>query len=304
MVKKKKKKKGFKKKRNAVFSLAMCFRVYDYAKMGMRLPSIATACKVNLKTMRKWKRVHPELKVAYSLGRSASKRKAGDAYHKFVFQRLSKPMQKVWKRVTRYQRLHDRRERVELIFAKRGEAVRKHLFIHAVTVTNFNITKACKLLNVNKSMYDGWIASDPEFIKLLDELKFHQKNFYESKLLEACDNNEASAITFANRTFNADRGYGNKLEVNHTGTVTHHNVIDLDTLKLPLEILRAVNDAINLQATEKLEQEAKERAPHLKDERAVDAVQCARCGDWAAFVDSQGLCDDCKSKPVAAISAA
>ncbi len=285
-----------KKDRNAVFSLSMCFRVYDYAKMGLKLQAIAQACRVNYATMQKWRRVYPELQVAYSDGKKASTRKAGDAYHKYVFQLLPKNLKKVWRRLKRYTSAHDRRERVELMFAKKGEAVRKHLFIHAMTVTNFNITKACKLLNVNKAMYDGWIDSDPEFIKLVDEMKFHQKNFYQSKLIEACESGETSAIIFANRTFNADIGYGNKLEVSHSGSIEHKHVYDLEGLELPIAVLRQINDAITAKEAASQEGKRKERTPRLKDENHVNAAQCAACGDWAAYLNQEGKCDECAEK--------
>ena len=53
----------------------------------------------------------------------------------------------------------------------------------------------------------------------------------------------SSAIIFANRTLNRDRGYSEKLLVEHSGTI-QHLLIPLQRLNLPMEVLLQIEEAM------------------------------------------------------------
>ncbi len=77
----------------------------------------------------------------------------------------------------------------------------------------------------------------------MDELNEAKKDFFENALMGLIDCGYPGAIVFANRTQNADRGYNEKIQLEHTGNVTH-SMIDLSELNLDIETRRKILDAI------------------------------------------------------------
>ena len=98
------------------------------------------------------------------------------------------------------------------------------------------------------------------FAKLIDELKWQQKNYYEQALVDLVAKGDAYAITFVNRTVNRDRGYGDKIEVEHSGTIQHNHTIDLSKLNLSLSCRKEILAAVKAQESEQKLLDSKESA--------------------------------------------
>jgi len=149
-------------------------------------------------------------------------------------------------------------EKINTMLARRGEAVKKYLFLYGLTASKYNASKVCQKLCISKYTLDMWIAKDLEFARLIDEVQWHMKNFFESKLMQLVKAGNPVAVVMVNKTRNKDRGYGEKLEVEHTGNIGHNHRINLEELNLPNSVMRVILDAM----------EAREKA---SDNKVVDA---------------------------------
>ncbi len=79
-----------------------------------------------------------------------------------------------------------------------------------------------------------------EVVKQTHEAK---KDLFESALVGLVKQGEPSAVVFANKTLNRDRGYNDKVEVTHV-LGEQHSVEDLQlSLEQRKEILAAIRDA-------------------------------------------------------------
>jgi hypothetical protein len=102
----------------------------------------------------------------------------------------------------------------------------------------FNPSKALKTLGLSKARLDKWVSDDPDFAKLVDEIHWHKKNFYESKFNQAVNDGELPAVLHAAKTILSDRGFGDKRKVEISGTIQHNvTVLDVAQLDLPLDVM-------------------------------------------------------------------
>jgi hypothetical protein len=133
-------------------------------------------------------------------------------------------------------------ETIEKIFSGKAVQLRQQLFIHALCHTGFDLSKACRMVGINRMLIEQW-RRDAEFLQLLEEVQFHKKNFFEKALIGLVAEGHPGAVVFVNRTLNADRGYSEKLEVNHSGSVGNQSFA-LDDLDLDLETRKKILLAI------------------------------------------------------------
>jgi hypothetical protein len=116
-----------------------------------------------------------------------------------------------------------------MLFERSGEGVRKQLFLHALVNSYFNPTQACKKVNIPYSRFKKWLEEDFDFSQLLLQIQEHKGNLYEEKLTKvAVEDEDVSALIHINKTFNRNRGYGEKLEIEHTGVIRNELTISLD----------------------------------------------------------------------------
>ena len=130
------------------------------------------------------------------------------------------------------------------------EAYRQILYIHALVTSRFDATSAMRKCRISLRDYQRWCASSPDFEALVAEIQFHKGQFFENALLDQVMIGETQAILFANKSFNRDRGYGDKMEVEHTGDA-HSGAstinVDLSKLDLTPQIKRALLEAVQEQ---------------------------------------------------------
>jgi len=221
---------------------------YDLARTGLSDSKIAENLGVQFATLREWTKRYSLLALAIKKGREIVKEDSGTVtFADYVYKRLPEDLQELWDDIQECSREKNGIKRIEALFKGRGLRARQHLFIHAVTASNFNFSEACRKVGINRETFNGWKERDPDFARLVDEIHWHKGNFFENALLTRVKHGDPLAIMFANRTFNRDRGYGNKVEVNVTGSVQHVHTVDVEALPLPLETLVQIREAMRLQ---------------------------------------------------------
>lgn len=218
----------------------------------MSTPEIAKSLGVTYNVFLKWRRTKPTLKFALKEGKQAweGNHNANESIKDWVFQQLPPHLQKKWNEIEECYNSPNGMMRIDAMFRGNGDEVRKHLYLHALTVGNvFDPNKAMRKLGITKNKLDEWVRSDPRFAELIDNAKWHLKNFYEAALVRKVKQGSLPAIMMANKTINRDRGYGDKMEVEHFGTIQHNHQHRISIDELPLDnrtrrgILRAMEKA-------------------------------------------------------------
>jgi len=218
--------------------------IFLLAKDGLSDRQISKALGIERPTFQYWKKKDKALRNALERGRGF-KRQGEMTLQDYVYGRLSEPMRNLWDKITECDTEENGVRRIEALLKANGKRARQCLFIHAYLSSSFNASEACRRVNIPYGKFKQWVLSDPDFHQLMDEMLEHKKNFYESALVKLVKKGESAAIIFANRTINRSRGYGDKVEVNHTGQIDHRMlVVSIDELKLPLEIRQTFLQAV------------------------------------------------------------
>lgn len=223
---------------------AFYVQCYKLALQGMTNDGIARMLKVANPTFEKWLKDRPALKQAIKDGRGTNKKSSSITFRDYIFDSLPPRLRKLWRKIDKCSDASNSYQRIQALFRKNGEDARKHLFLYALTSTNFNPSQACKRVGISLATLKGWIARDMEFAELVDEIEVHKDNFFESALVEKVAEGDTQAILFANRNRNKKRGYGDAVEVEVNGQINHNHNVDLAGLDLPIKVLRMVYKAI------------------------------------------------------------
>jgi Zn ribbon nucleic-acid-binding protein len=160
-----------------------------------------------------------------------------------VFGHLSKEAQKVWDEIQFWGENKVSSEKVEGVLVGQQKRLRQELFIHALVRQNFDLSSACAMVHLSASTIARWKYTDLEFRQLVEEIEWHKKNFFERALVDLVEERNPAVVIFANRTKNADRGYNEKVSVEHSGRVDV-GLIDIDSLDLDLETRRKILTAM------------------------------------------------------------
>lgn len=243
-----------KTKRKPKWRTRFLITIYELAKAGMTKAKIAKTLGVTIVTFYKWWNRKASVRYAYKHGKKMAK--SVETFRGYAYRRLSPKLRKVWDKINAADSTGAGTERVERILADAGKRARQHLFLYAWTACGFNPTEACRVLCMDRQTFEGWYKNDPEFHQLFDEMNKVKKDFFEAPLIKLVGDHDVSAVLFANRTFNADRGYGNKVQVEHSGNVSHtHKVVPVKDLNLDLDLRKALLKAIRErnEAVERLE---------------------------------------------------
>lgn len=238
------------------FKNRMYVDIYRFARDGMSDNQIAGALGVAYLTFRDWRRRDPDVEYALSEGRNKGPEYTfGD----YIYDHLDPDIREVWDRINAVDQNEPNAVTiVESLLASQGVKARQRLFLHALTNSLFNVSKSLKKVGLSKNMFDHWCQRDPDFAEMVREIAWHKDNFMESSLLGRVAAGDTSAIIHVARTKLRHRGYNDKIEVEHTGTVKHEHTVsvadldlDLNTRKAILAALRAHqanNDAIPVTA--------------------------------------------------------
>jgi hypothetical protein len=199
---------------------------------------------VHLDTFKSWYNT-PAFKTARE---KAEELKAGQAqsFGEYVFRQLTPEAQKVWKRIKDCWLDKETRQRpgqqasLHREMKSLGRKIRQELFIHALVYSNYNLSEACRLTGVSYNQLNGWRREDTGFKRLIEEVEWHKKNFFEHALMDLVAERYPAAVLFVNRTINADRGYSERLTLEHKMDPS----FGLDDLDLDLETRKKILEAI------------------------------------------------------------
>lgn len=222
---------------------------YRLAKQGLPDYAIAQQLGVTHQHLLRWLKRKPSLANALAAARDVNSSSFQAEFRDYVYARLPDNLKEIWDELNRCERKGSGVARLEALLEKNGKRARQHLFMYALVNCNFNPSEACRRVNVSKQVLDGWIKNDPDFSELMDQIQWHKGNFFEEGLVKLVREGDTKAIVFANERFNKSRGYGNKVEVNHSGQVNHlhAHMIDLEGLELPSEIKMQILEAVRKQ---------------------------------------------------------
>lgn len=215
-------------------------QIYKLMVSGHNRKQIAEILGVSPSTLSKWEDDRPAL--ADAMREAEAVRKPSDSFADYVYRQLPKELQAVWDELTELDDIENPVRMSEYMTAQ-PERVQKYLFIHALVTGRFNPSEACRKIGVSKRKYEKWCILDQEFAQLIEEVLWHKKNFCESALMQKVIEGDTSAVLFANKTVNRDRGYNEKTEIDFRATILNAHV-DIDELGLNPETKRALLDSI------------------------------------------------------------
>lgn len=173
-----------------------------------------------------------------------ARRGNGATLANYVYKRLSPEAQKTWDEVQFWHDSSSSYERIEQILGGKTTRLRQELFIHALVCNSFDVSSACYVTATSRARLNQW-KQDVEFRLLVEEIQTHKANFFEKALIDLVVDKNPSAIIFANKTINANRGYSEKVTIEHTGAIGI-GLIDLDKLNLPLETRKVILEAMKV----------------------------------------------------------
>lgn len=218
-------------------------KAYELALSGMNDTKIAEVLGVSYSTFKYWKDTKPAFKEALEKAKSIKNIDPNQAIKDHIFGKLCPELRDVWNKICNYENMPRGCTRLEALLKGYGKTARQHLFLYALVNANYNLSEACKKVNIPKHTFKVWKETDPDFAELVDEIEWHKGNLYESALVDLVKQGDTSATIFANKTFNKQRGYGEKLEIKSDSTVTHHHLhvhVKIDDLKLPIETRKQI----------------------------------------------------------------
>lgn len=225
---------------------------YEFARSGMTDKEIARHLGVAHPTLRTWKQDNPALASAIQRGRDVGGLGRNVfSFLDYLLAHFSPKARQLWYEINRVEREENDVLKIEALLDKQGKAGRQHFFLLALLDGNWNLSRACARSGVSRKTYEKWVADDPDFAELVQEMHWHKKNFFEESLVRKVAEGDTAAILAVNRTLNRDRGYAERLDVQHTGQVDHrHAHIDITELGLPLDTERQVLRALRQRQAE------------------------------------------------------
>ena len=228
---------------------AFYVQIYLMRTQGLALEEIRVTLGASKKTWKDWIKTKPALMEAYSKGK-ASQREAPkvvpqkdrpEKFSEYVYGQMSLEVKRLWDEI---EGLGDDTGEIKELLHNSGKKFRQGLFVYALTESCFNMTEAMQKAYINLETYKEWLEDDV-FKKMIEEISFHRKNFFENALMSQVRMGETSAVIFANKAQNKDRGYGDQIEHLHSGNVSHsHVTVNLNEVGVSLEDQRKILDAL------------------------------------------------------------
>lgn len=225
-------------------------KAYFLAKTGLTKRGIAGALGVSGDTFKSWTEKDPAFAEAVEAGRSKSKktykgkgaRAEGEKFFEYVYKRLPPELKELWEELQRADAGRNAEARIAALLDNRGKLTRMHLWVHALVMSNFSESEACRKVMVSHATLDEWKA-DKDFQRLIDHLLRMKKDYCDESLMALVAAKDPTIVWNVNRTLNSDRGYDPARKVQISGSVQHshlHAAFPLDEFlaQLPLEAKR------------------------------------------------------------------
>jgi hypothetical protein len=226
--------------------LEFILKWYDAWLRCDTIKKVMAALEVSSEKMAYWLK-YPELKLAKEMAQQ--QRGSLGTFSGYIFKTMSPEAREVWKRCQFWENCDNAYEQIERILSGHTKELRQELFLHALVRSNFDISEALRLVALPRNTFENWRFKDLGFRALVEEIQWHKKNFFEHALVDLVEQRHPAAVMFVNRTVNADRGYGEKMEFQHNlnvGVRLEELDLDIDTKRKILEAIRKKNAEKNL----------------------------------------------------------
>jgi len=258
------------------------FDVYELMKSGAKEGQVAKILGISYSTFLQWERKRKLLKIGIELGREKYrkriKKSGGNEISEFVFNGLSKDMKKVWKRLSAAEKAKSPKETMEAILKSQSKSFRQYLFIYAMTMSGFQITRACKRIGIPIKTFQKWQKYDDDFSTLFKQIVEAKKDLCESHLLRLIKKGSEAATIYGVKTLCRDRGYVEKVnvDVNVSGQIDH-NVLTFDRIRKYLssetqvEILEAMRKVKAISNEEEDKVKHQHYLPMLQNVNPIDS---------------------------------
>jgi len=207
---------------------------YLLGSQGASLNKLAKAIKVDPHTVSRWFIKRPSFREAYERGkewRVKSMNPESEDFIEFVYGRLPPKLRRWWKKIQQWE-LTDTdgtNFKARNLIMKMTKQQRQHLFIHALVNSSFNVSNALKSAHLTYDMYRRWVERDKDFIKMLNEIHVHKRNFVSGSLFRLIGNGSEAATIFAARNLLKDEGFADTKNVEVSGRIdhAHYNMVEI-----------------------------------------------------------------------------
>ena len=92
-------------------------------------------------------------------------------------------------------------------------------FIDAYEKHGTNISRTCKAIGIDRQTYYNWCSANSAFKSQCDAIEESMIDFAESMLYRQIKDGNTSAIIFFMKTKARKRGYAERVEVEHSGSI-------------------------------------------------------------------------------------
>lgn len=258
---------GPRKKARKKVTTKFLLTAYDAFLRESELGKIAAVLDTQTPTLLKWLEKFPELKLARKM--AEEKRSQTSSLGAYVYQHLSEEAKKTWDQIMFWKESECAEAKVRRLLGGKPTKFRQELFLHALVNFGFNLSEACRYTDTSRQTLERWRSYDLEFQQMVEEIEWHKKNFLEHALLDLVAIRNPAAVIYANRTKNKDRGYNEKIEIEHTGSIGLGFTIE--QLNLPIETRKQILAAVREKQEEKQQEDYKQLAEH--SEASQEAIE-------------------------------
>jgi hypothetical protein len=229
--------------REKKFTLRFILDFYDAFLRESDINKVSEALGIKSSTgqLCHWIKTNNHLKLAKGL--ADERRGKNNTLANYILGNLSPKAQKLWKDIEFWIE-SDQAINTPKQMANVSKELRQEICLQALVSCSYNISKACLIAGVNRQTFDTWFQTDPHFRELINEIHLHKKDFFENALMDLVEMRYPGAVMFVNRTINADRGYSERLDINHTHTLG--TGIDINQLDLDIDTRRKILEAIRV----------------------------------------------------------
>ena len=223
------------------------FKAYELAKTGLNDQDIAKSLGISRPTLNAWRKKRKVLDKAIREGRKVIMEGGAASFQDYVHQQLPEKLKSYWDALCALDK--DGKlsaEDIEAVLQDAGLRGRQNLWLHALIHSNFNPSDACRKVNVSRKTVSHWL-NDRHFRELFQEIQWHKKNFFEGALIGLVASGDTSATIFVNKTVNRDRGYGERIKIDHehqhkVEVVSMQQILDKVDLETKKKMLAAMRD--------------------------------------------------------------
>lgn len=87
---------------------------------------------------------------------------------------------------------------------------KKEKFINAFIKSRWNITEACKVVDISRQTFKAWCSKDADFNQAIEIAQDQKEDYVESKLFELLEENQPAAVIYATKILLQKTNYGRR----------------------------------------------------------------------------------------------